>query len=62
VAGVAETVCAMANTKGGYILIGMDDRGRVKGVKSEEEEKLVSHLQGLVPSPRISIKKLPLNK
>jgi ATP-dependent DNA helicase RecG len=61
VAGVVETVCAMANTKGGYILIGIDDRGRVKGVKPEEEEKLVSHLQGLVPSPKISIKKLPLN-
>ncbi|RLB79712.1 MAG: hypothetical protein DRH24_12035, partial [Deltaproteobacteria bacterium] len=41
VAGVAETVCAMANTKGGYILVGIDDRGRVTGVEPEEEEKLV---------------------
>ena len=61
VAGVAETVCAMANTKGGYILVGIDDRGRVAGVEPEEEEKLVSHLQGLVPPPEVSIEKVPLN-
>ena len=61
VAGVAETVCAMANTKGGYILVGIDDRGRVTGVEPKEEEKLVSHLQGLAPLPEISIEKIPIN-
>ena len=61
VAGVAEAVCAMANTKGGYVLVGIDDRGRVTGVEPEEEEKLVSHLQGLVPPPEISIEKIPVN-
>ena len=61
VAGVAETVCAMANTKGGYILVGIDDHGRVTGVEPKEEERLVSHLQGLTPLPEISVEKIPIN-
>ena len=30
---IVETVCTFANTKGGRILIGVDDSGRVLGVE-----------------------------
>lgn len=59
--GIEETVCAMANTKGGVILVGIDDSGKIRGVEMDEEEKIVSFLQGLIPAPRVSIKKVKIN-
>ena len=60
-AGIAETVCAMANTSGGHILVGIDDKGTVIGVIPKEEEKIVSYIQGLIPPPEVSINKVHLN-
>lgn len=34
----AKEVSAFANTKGGYIFIGVDDNKKIVGVKSEKEE------------------------
>jgi len=28
-----ETVCAFANTKGGVLLVGVDDKGAIKGIQ-----------------------------
>lgn len=36
---IAKSLVAFANNKGGKLLIGVADDGRIKGVKSEEEEK-----------------------
>lgn len=36
---IAKTMVAYANNKGGRLLIGVADDGRITGVKSEEEEK-----------------------
>ena len=36
---IAKTLVAYANNKGGKLLIGVADDGRIVGVKSEEEEK-----------------------
>lgn len=36
---IAKTLVAFANNKGGQLLIGVNDKGEVKGVRSEEEEK-----------------------
>ncbi len=58
---IAETVCAMANSRGGFILIGVDDKGKILGVDVKGEEKIVSELQGLMPSPRVSIHKINVN-
>ena len=36
---IAKTLVAFANNKGGRLLVGVEDDGTIKGVKSEEEEK-----------------------
>jgi ATP-dependent DNA helicase RecG len=53
---IVETVCAFANTKGGRILIGVDDSGRVLGVelgkRSMEEIALKPETRVVRSSPR----------
>jgi len=51
----------MGNTRGGHILVGIDDKGTVAGVIPKEEEKIVSYIQGLIPPPEVSINKVYLN-
>lgn len=34
---IARSVSAFANNKGGHLLIGVDDNGRIRGVRSEED-------------------------
>lgn len=34
---IAKELCAFANTRGGVLLIGVDDNGRVRGIDSEKE-------------------------
>jgi len=34
---MAKTFCAFANTKGGKLLIGVKDNGKISGIRSEEE-------------------------
>ena len=36
---IAKTMVSYANNKGGKLLIGVADDGRIVGVKSEDEEK-----------------------
>lgn len=36
---IAKTMVAFANNKGGKLLVGVADDGKIKGVKSEEEER-----------------------
>jgi len=36
---IARTMVAFANNKGGRLLIGVDDDGTIRGVKSEDEER-----------------------
>jgi len=35
---LAKEVVAMANTKGGYLLVGVDDNGKIYGIDSEKSE------------------------
>ena len=53
--GVAETACAMANTSGGSILVGVRDDGSVAGVDRADEERVSSALKALSPPPQMSI-------
>lgn len=38
---IARTLSAFANTRGGRLLVGVEDNGEVTGVRSEEEEKFM---------------------
>lgn len=38
-AKIAKTLVAFANNKGGKLLIGINDNGEIRGVRSEDEEK-----------------------
>ncbi|MBL0332839.1 MAG: ATP-binding protein [Chlorobiota bacterium] len=41
---MAKEICAFANTRGGVILIGIDDNGRISGIESEKESTaLIEH-------------------
>lgn len=40
---IAKTLVAFANNKGGKLLVGISDDGRVRGVKNEEEERFTLH-------------------
>ncbi|MCS7000021.1 MAG: putative DNA binding domain-containing protein [Bacteroidota bacterium] len=35
---IAKELCAFANTHGGYLLLGVDDDGKIVGVESEKEQ------------------------
>lgn len=51
---IAREVCAMANAEGGYILIGVDDSGRIVGCDPKKvKEILTSALQNVTPPVRV---------
>ena len=47
-----ETICAMLNNDGGDIVLGVDDRGIVKGVDPSKAEKIESDLVNLTNNPQ----------
>ena len=51
---IAKTIVAYANNKGGRLLIGVADDGRIAGVKSEEEEKyMINKAAGFYCKPAV---------
>ena len=50
--GLFETVCAFLNTKGGLILLGVDDRGDVKGVDKTAANRLKKDIANLANNPQ----------
>jgi predicted HTH transcriptional regulator len=38
---ISRTLASLANTRGGYVLVGVDDDGRIVGVRDAEEELFV---------------------
>jgi len=43
---IAKTLVAFANSKGGKLLVGVADDGRIKGVKNEDEERYMLQRAG----------------
>jgi predicted HTH transcriptional regulator len=51
---IARALIAFANTRGGYILFGVDDDGSIIGVESEKSEvDLIRHAGAFLCSPEI---------
>jgi len=47
-----ETICAMLNRDGGDILLGVDDKGSVKGVEGSAVKDIVTNLANLSNNPQ----------
>jgi len=58
---VVESVCALANTFGGYVIVGVDDRGNITGISKSTEEKISNYLHALNPYPPIKIHSITVN-
>ena len=50
---IARTFSAFANTKGGLLLIGVKDNGKIAGVRSEEEAYMIEAAAEMYCSPTI---------
>jgi ATP-dependent DNA helicase RecG len=53
VSNVAETVSAMANAYGGFILIGIDNEGNLVGVGKKDLDRVSNALVSLQPTPAL---------
>lgn len=56
-ANIGETICAFANSNGGILIIGIDDKGKLLGVGKGEEEKTFSTAQSCEPKVKIYVSK-----
>lgn len=52
---IAKTLSAFANTKGGRLLIGVKDNGKIAGVRSDEEQYMIEAAAQLYCRPEINI-------
>ena len=59
--GIAETIGAMANASGGHIVVGVDNKGELVGITEKGQERIASHIQGLIPTPSVSISTIKIN-
>lgn len=60
--GIAETVCAMLNTDGGVILIGVDDHGKIIGIADDRIiERITSALGAIEPYPKVRVGKIRID-
>lgn len=53
---IAKSLSAFANTKGGRLLIGVKDNGRIAGVRSEEEAYMIDAAANVYCNPAPSVK------
>lgn len=60
---IVRTICALANTKGGKILIGVKNDGNPVGIQSDKyQQELSDFLRALMPMPEVSIEAVPIAK
>jgi predicted HTH transcriptional regulator len=53
---IARTLSAFSNTKGGRLLIGVKDNGRISGIRSDEEFYMVESAASLYCKPEVPFK------
>lgn len=51
---IAKTLSAFSNTKGGRLLVGVKDNGRIRGVRSDEEYYMAESAATLYCKPEVS--------
>ncbi len=56
---IAKDICALANAEGGYIIIGVDDTGRIVGFKGDKK-KIGTLLLPLIPKPDIEMEEFDI--
>ncbi|MBN1539355.1 MAG: putative DNA binding domain-containing protein [Candidatus Thermoplasmatota archaeon] len=60
---IGEDICAMANSRGGHILIGIDDNGTIVGCDPKRSKESVSqHLGSIVPPIDISFSDVTIDE
>lgn len=52
---IAKTLCALANTAGGFIIIGMSDQKKIIGIDVEEERYMIEAANDEFCKPRVSL-------
>ncbi len=58
---IADTVTAFANTYGGFVLVGIEDDGTVRGVGKRTKERVSTALHLLSPPPALSIRSITIH-
>lgn len=60
-ADICKDVCAFANSKGGLLLLGVEDNGNPIGIKDNKiKQKISDKLQALRPIPKFQISEIPI--
>lgn len=62
---LSKEICAFANTKGGYLIIGVDDDKTIVGVKSEKSELYILEqacIFNIEPVPEYELSVIPIKK
>lgn len=52
---ISKTIVSFANHKGGTLLIGVDDDGRITGIKPEEEKYMIEQAAGFFCDPPLEL-------
>ncbi len=59
---IYKEICAFANTDGGFLLVGIDDKGNIVGCDVKKNmEVITSSVQSIMPPPKIKTKKARLD-
>jgi ATP-dependent DNA helicase RecG len=60
---IGDEICAMANSRGGHILIGIEDDGSIVGCDTKKSKEIVSqHLGSIVPSIVICFEEVEIDE